>query len=332
MDTSQLVNRAIDDLLDPSVKLSDALLKVKAIATLIGNENLKSLVKFELDGYYGENIQTPEHRRIGVSPRANLITAYGRQQQNNILLPVEYLGIEQYDLLTHRYLHQSLSELEHLVQNGQDTGKFDIPKIIQHEIEKKLYKNNGWHIYSAWQIFSLASVQGAISTIRGKILDILLEIKVEFGDNIPIQSLQQKQIVNQTIDKAMHSINVTNGVVNVSHGEASVQATNTGQGAINAATGSNISQTISSEQSTSLQDLIQQIEQIIADESAFNNQREEMGEEIKRVNVQLKKEEPKKGIIKRSIESLTDLASEAAGVTAGHALFELLKHAHVLAQ
>jgi hypothetical protein len=332
MQAGALVNKAIDDLLEPSVNLKDALLKVKAIAVLIGNEELKLLVKNELEGYDHE-AAVPSYRRFSVMTRANLLTTYGEQSQLDVLIGVEYLENSLCEALMYCTLRQSVSELDNLTRQTEG-GYLQMPvtKSMQRMIQNALYSKSDWHIHSCWRVLSIASVEAVLSTVRSKLLDILLELKVTFGDDLPLQSLQQKQMVNDTVDKTMHSINVTNGTVNISNGNSSVQATNNGQGAINAATGSGISQTISGEQKSSVQDLISQIEKIIADETIFNNQREEMEEELKRVDVQLKREEPKKGIIKRSFESLKDLAADAAGTTAGHAVFELIKQGLELSQ
>lgn len=332
MQAGTIVNKAIDDLLDPEVKLNNALLKVKVIAALIGNEELKQLVKNELEGY-SDGTPVPDYRRHHVMTRANLLTPHGEQSQRNVLVAIEYLEDSLRDSLMYCNLRQSVSELSHLIGQGEgDELHMPITKSMQRLIQNALYSRSDWHINSSWRVLSVSTVEGILSTVKSKLLDILLELKVAFGDDLPLQSLQQKQEANDTVNRAMQSIHVTNGTVNVSNGDSSVQATNTGQGAINAAAGTNISQSISGEQSTSLQELIKQLEQLIAEESAFDSQREEMSDELKRVDVQLKRDEPKKSIVKRSFESLKDLAADAVGTTAGHAVFELIKQGLLLAQ
>ncbi len=334
MTGSELITAAIEEVLNPTAKLSDVLLKLKAIAYLTENSDLRTWVENELNGYYGSEI-VPEYRKVGAIVKGNLTTRMGNAWQNNQTLLTEYMGLEFHDHITHRFLNHSVAELELLADSTGKQGELQvvIPHAIHRDITKTVYQANGWYIHSAWQLFSPNSLQGVLSSIKSKILDILMPIKVAFGDNIPLQSLQQKQSVNEKLNQALHSINVANGgIVNVATGDASVQATNAGQGSINAAAGTNITQSISGEQSTSLQELIRQIKNVVDSEPTFDDQREDMQEELKRVDVQLKREEPKKSIIKRSFESLKDLAAGTAGTAAGHAVFEMIKQGMDLTQ
>lgn len=131
---------------------------------------------------------------------------------------------------------------------------------------------------------------------------------------------------NSSASKAHHTIAVSpGGIVNVSHGNNSVQAANTGAGAqLNVASGKTVSQNISVSSSASLNELLQQLAQFIVSDEAFAANRQEMQQQLETVKVQLQKSEPKKGIIKRAFESLTELAADGAGVMAGHAIFEVL--------
>ncbi len=331
MNASSLVTKAIDDLLNPAVKLGDALLKLKAVAFTIGNDKLKEFVKHEIEGYTASGLDIPHYRRVGAKLKGNLVTGYGHQQ-NNLNIPVEYLKDDEDELYSHRPLPQGVTELEHLVKKGKNLF-IDIPAPLIRDIQKQLYSKSPWKIHSAWQELTAPSVEGVLNAIRNKALEVVLEIKSQYGDDLQLDSLKTKQEVNELVNKSLQYFTVENGgVLNFASGDSSLQATNTGQGAINASTGTGAIQSISGEQSNSLSGLVEQIKHLLSEESAFDEHLEEMDEELKRVEVQLKREEPKKSIIKRSFESLKELAADAAGITAGHAVFELIKQGMLLAQ
>lgn len=50
---SQWIDKIIEDLVNPSIKLCDTLLKVQVLAFKIENARLKSWVNLELNGYVG---------------------------------------------------------------------------------------------------------------------------------------------------------------------------------------------------------------------------------------------------------------------------------------
>jgi|GEM_PF-4436661 len=118
---------------------------------------------------------------------------------------------------------------------------------------------------------------------------------------------------------------------NVATGANAVQSVNTGHGAqINNASGSNITQSTSGGQATSLQELVEQLKQALAAEPQLDAYREEIDHELQRIETQLKRPEPKRGILARSFEALRDLAKDGIGSVGGHAVFELLQQVPAL--
>ena len=171
MTGSELITAAIEEVLNPAAKLSDVLLKLQAISYLTDNNDLKSWVENELNGYYNSDVAVPDYRRIGTAVRGNLTTLMGNGWQNNQPIMTEYMGSEMHELLTHRYLNHSVSELEHLVGNSGKNGQLtiDIPHAIHRDITKTIYKANGWYIHSAWQLLSTTSIQGVLYSSRREV-------------------------------------------------------------------------------------------------------------------------------------------------------------------
>lgn len=328
MNAPDLISTALDELLTPSTKLSNILLRVKAIGHFIGNAELKAWASLELNGYHGSGTAIPLYRHIGVSPRVNLVkqTFSHVIQQSNQAMVVEYMDAEMQNALTHRYIGQSVSELEHLAEQGGNP-RIDIPQPIYAMVSKKTYERSDWNIQSAWHVVPINHLTALLAVIRSKLLDLLLELD-QLDKDISLQTLQGKQAATETVSKALNStVNIHGGNVNFSQGDGAVQAANSGDAAQLNTAGNNATQSITLTQVASLRELLEQLKPVIAQEPAFEEHREEMEQEVQRIEVQLQKPEPKKGIIKRAFESLQELAVKGAGVATGHAVYELLKQA-----
>jgi hypothetical protein len=330
MDASALISTALDELLTPAAKLSDILLKVKAIGYFIGNQELKQWADVELTGYSGSSLPTPSYRKIGVVPEANLIHEYYSQTggwQPNKKIPLEFLDNDVKEALEYVTIKQGVAEVERLADNDINP-RINIATVMQNYITNKLYRKNGWLIHSAWQLIPVNHLSALLAKIRAKLVDLLLELD-QLSKDVSLQSLQGRQAANDSVSKALHSISAgANSVINISHGDKSVQATNTGnQAQLNIASGETISQNIGASSAASLDELLKQLAHLIITDEAFTANRQEMEHQLETVKVQLQKPEPKKGIIKRAFESLTELAADGAGVMAGHAIFEVLHKA-----
>jgi hypothetical protein len=330
MDTSKLISSAIEGILTPTTKLSDILLKVRTISHFLKNEELKEWTANELNGYLNQGVAIPEYRRIRVAPRVNLIHEYfsvNKGYQPNMEMVTEMMSEEEQLALNYRLISNGVSEVEHMAD--AETGMMPIPWNLYIRVSRRVYEPTGWHIHKAWQIIPSAQLHGILSTIRTKLLDTLLQLDA-LGDNIFIPSLQNQPQVQKKIEQALHSITAPNGVVNINYAENNQQTTSTGNAAqLNIAQGDNTTQSINGSEVSSLKELVTQIKEAFAAESIFDNQREEISGELERIEVQLKKSEPKKGVVKSSIESLQDLAKESVGSVGAHVIFELLHQAYL---
>lgn len=123
-----------------------------------------------------------------------------------------------------------------------------------------------------------------------------------------------------------HIFNFSGGSTNtVATGASAMQTTNTGQGAqLNVSSGNSVTQTIQGTQVQHLLDLVQQLRQVLSTET-FAAQREDMDDQLKVVEAQLHRTEPKKGILVRSFDALKELTKESVGSIGGHAAFEIFK-------
>jgi hypothetical protein len=135
-----------------------------------------------------------------------------------------------------------------------------------------------------------------------------------------LEGEQEKLPVQQSFHFAQGSTN------SIATGTGSVQVNNTGRNAqVNVASGGAMQQATNGVPLQALGELLHQLRQVLAAEPKLEAQQEEIADELHRIDVQLRKPEPKKSILARSFEALQELAKDGLGTTAGHAAFELLQ-------
>jgi len=142
---------------------------------------------------------------------------------------------------------------------------------------------------------------------------------------------QEIDILSQPDTSApfLNQFNFSSGSTShVATGPNAVQASNTGAGAqLNVASGQSVTQTITGAQVSSLKELTEQLKKALGTEPKLDSQREDIEDELSRIDVQLRKPKPKTSILARSFEALQDLAKDGLGSVGGHAVFELLLRA-----
>jgi hypothetical protein len=224
MNAPEIISAAIDAVLQPTTRLVDVLLKVKALAYLLKEEQLKEWVALEIGGYEGAGKLVPAYRKVGVVPRVHLIHRFTGQQLTNQPMAVDYLDEDLQTALSRQYIGNGVAEIEHMASQPKD-GTIDLPHPIIELVARKAYHAD-WHIHQGWQILPTHQVVGVLTNIRSKIIELLFELQ-DLGDTITLAALQPQ--VHETVAKVLPPIRVAKGgVLNIAHGANAVQATNTG--------------------------------------------------------------------------------------------------------
>lgn len=305
---SDWIDKVIEDLVDPTAKLSDTLLKVQVLAFKIENTQLKDWVNLELNGYVGK--VPPDYRKIPTAVQGNLIQNAGFQgvwTKNNVSLPVEYLDSKYWDVLMTIKMDSSVSELEKMVA---DEGSFqvNIPHAMAQEFTKIM---KPWHVDSAWQKISNNSIEGILSTIKSTLLNFLLELNKEFGDNDNLSIMKKKDEVESIFDKTIGTIKSEN--VNISIGNKSSQAVNYGENAsVNVGAGDSINQTINSDIKTDVKEFIELLRENIDKLNLDSEEKEDIINEITRVDTQIIRESPKMTIINGALSTINGILTGIA--------------------
>jgi len=292
--TIDWINTIINELVDPSKKLKDTLLKVQLLAFKIKNNKLKEWAEKELKGYKPEDV--PTYRIVTTSVIGNLIQDRGfgnYVQRNNHPLPIESLEKKYYDILKSISMNSSVSELEHMIDSGKNYKK-DIPFFVNNEITKVL--TNDWHVDSAWQYFSLNSIEGIVSSIKSNLLTFLMELAEEIGENDNLNIKEDKKKIDNLFDKTIGNISASN--VNILFGNENIQTTNSGDDSnLNIVKGEKINQTIKIEVKEELSKFISNLTTQLNNLSLKDDNKKNILNEISKINTQLKQDKPKVPII-----------------------------------
>lgn len=307
---SQWIDKIIEDLVNPSIKLCDTLLKVQVLAFKIENTRLKSWVNLELNGYVGKEM--PDYRKIKTTVEGNLIQNAGFQgvwTRKNVSLPVEYLDSEYWEVLTSVKIDSKVSELEKMLADNGSSYQVNIPHALAQELSKI---TKPWHVDSAWQKISNNSIEGILSTIKSTLLNFLLELNKEFGDNDNLSIMKKKEEVESIFNKTFGTIKSDN--VNISIGDKTAQVVNYGDKArLNVGVGDNVTQTINSEQKREIREFVELLEDNLDNLSLDGNEREDIKNELARVETQIKRDYPKLNIINAALSTINGILT---GITA----------------
>ncbi len=115
--------------------------------------------------------------------------------------------------------------------------------------------------------------------------------------------------------------------VNLVQGDGAIQTNVSGSNAsVNVARGENNTQANQSGQPLTLAELTEALRQALS-HASFNSCREDIDHELRGIELQLKKPEPKKSMLENSFDYLKELAIKSAGPAAAATVVELVKHA-----
>ncbi len=304
------INSIISELVDPSIKLKDTLLKVQVLAFKLKNQKLKQWVENEINGY-GEN-EIPAYRVIPTTIYGNMLQDMGfagARTRNKVPLPVEYLEKELRDELLVIRMSSSVSELEHMLEKGVEY-QINIPHKVHNEITNIL--ENNWVIETAWKKIANNNIEGILSAIKSNLLTFMLQLVDEIGENENLDITSKKPKIDKIFDQTIGHL--SGETVNITIGSDNIQTVSSGNNAsINAATGSDFSQSISKQDLHELSRFTAELKAIIVDIGLKEDDLEETLVEIRRLETQLQRETPKFPIINSSLKTIYGILLGVAG-------------------
>jgi hypothetical protein len=307
--TIDWINTIIQELVDPTKRLTDTLLKVQVLAFKIKNSKLKIWVESELNGYQS-TAEVPSYRYVPTTVVGNLEQERfgGLLSRKHQRLPVEYLDKDIYESLKEAKIQNSVSELE-LMQKGEGTYQIPIPHTI-FALFNKVFSNE-WVVTSAWREIGHNSIEGILSSVKSKLLTFLLELAEEVGEKDNIEIIESKKI-DTLFDKTFG--NISGETVNIFTGSDNIQSVNTGDKAVlNITKGKKVKQKITNEVQQDLSQYISDLKSQISSLSLEVDDQRDVINELTRIESQLKREKPKVSIINEALNVIKGILISVTG-------------------
>lgn len=199
--------------------LSDIFRKASVLGYRLKNEEFKSWVNFELDGYRAKDVEIPPYRKIAVPSLANY--SNGFRFYENQLIARDVIPSELYELLGFVRLSQSIREIEALVEGmNRDHSKslqMHWPQAAVNLLSAKL--SDDYECSAAWKVISREHLIRVLDSIKNKLLAFTLELaelypeaaQVDFGNPSENPTPEQvTQIFQFTIYGEGHTIQTGN--------------------------------------------------------------------------------------------------------------------------
>ena len=195
----KMIDILIEELAGKNAILTDILVKTKVLAHKLKNEELKSWIDCELKGYPEDPL--PEYRIVDCQIIGTI--SNGFQRAKNYPIPLIGLDAELREKMLTLRLYQSISTLDEFVRNKNE-GKMHmhIPPELYEYLSRDF--DSGFVIEYAKREIDRAHVLQILTTVRTKLLDFLLKLNDELGDNEDISALTEGKS-KQKVASLFHS-------------------------------------------------------------------------------------------------------------------------------
>lgn len=283
----------IDELVDSSKKLSEILFKIQLVSMQLGNDVMKDWVEAEINGYEHSK-DVPEYRYISSYLKCTLIKDYGFQgteRIQNFIFPLDKLDEYIQKFINNRPIFNSISEMECM-----GYGKFllfqypsELIKIIQYQLENNVVVEN-----VSCEI-SFSTIKSLLNKLRLKLLTFFMELK---DSNIDLKNYSMKndnEKVKDILAKNFGDLHANN--VSISIGDKNNQNSNFGEGIQN-------NNFYKKENDYEIVNLLNEIKKCIDKLNLSIEDKEDLTNELQRVDKQLNRENPKVDIINTGLETI----------------------------
>lgn len=310
-----LIDRIIEDLVSQDSNLENVLLMTQVLAFKLKNEKLKTWINNELNGYDNQD-EIPQFRIVATQVKGDLFQGLGfggYQQLPNTVLPIEYLDDGEHNFLREHKFGARISQLQELSKSKDGLIAY-LPYSFLVLMTRKM---SPWEVIKAWKVIPPSALTGILSTIKSSLINFLLELKEELGDeNIP--PMDKKKEIDKIIDRNIGQIKAEN--VNISIGDKNIQSSSSGnENRLQLSLGDNIKQQIGE---IGINDLLKFIIENIGESGLDDLGKEDILEEVKRAERQLAKPNASITIVNQSLKVIYDVL---VGVT-GNAFTDKVLH------
>lgn len=306
-----MIKTIIKELTNEDQSLLGPLLKTKVLASKLKNSNLLNWVNKEINGYNQDEV-LPQYRIGKCNTKCTLIKE-GYIPQYNIPVPVTlFVDDIARKFFTEFEFRESVKTLESYVQNPKQDSigkKFSID--FWRDTTSLLNKSGfGGEIRDIEKFTHLSTVTQSLTEIRGKFLDLMLELDDE---NIELVN-DNLEFNPSTIKKLTQIINVymgnNNDIKNITDSEGAIIGNYNSQNIIK---GDNNS--LSPENNgvkEEIDNIISKLNESIEKIKISSENQEDIRIEINRINFELQQPRPKTGILKQSFNIILSFLTSIA--------------------
>ncbi len=173
----KIIDELIEEISNGSSKLTDILIKTMVLAFKLKNEELKSWIDNELNGYSTDEL--PEYRKLKCQVIGSM--SNGFQRASNYPIPLTGIDRNIADGLTSVSIYQSISTLDQFIHDNQGSKMGNhVPAEVCNYISKSL--GNGYIIEHARQQLDKVQITQVLTAIKTKLLDFLLNLNEEIDE------------------------------------------------------------------------------------------------------------------------------------------------------
>lgn len=203
----QIIDELINKISEGKISLTDILIQTKVLAFQLKNDELKTWINNELNGY--EDVDTlPSYRTLSCEITGTISNGYRRATN----YPIPLLGIDEdlKEIIKTINLYQSISAIDSLVKEGKNSKmsinvSADFYQYLSQDFD------NGYQIEYARKEISSSQIVQVLTSVKSKLLDFLLELNEAFGEE-SIKNLsegKEKDEVSSLFKSAVFGNNTT---------------------------------------------------------------------------------------------------------------------------
>lgn len=282
----ELAETVLSDLMN-NRPVSDALLKMKILASVRNDYELLSWVTKELNGYAEET--PPKYRILNSGVKIKVFVPF--RGEFWIEFHAEMVEDERVrERLVHIPFHQSIGEIESLCNASDDEGTINMHvPVFAYSFMSKFINGD---IQDAYQYSTKAAVTQIVISVKAILIDFLLKVNNEEDIDFNTFIKTIPQMSNVTINAGV--VNTGNGIVNA-------------QGSTNVVGDNNC---VNSSDKAELLRILSEIDKIAAS-FAPNSEYEDVSKDMR---MELQKDAPAKNFLKRCFQAIPSILT---GVSTG---------------
>ncbi|EQC1054356.1 AbiTii domain-containing protein [Providencia rettgeri] len=205
------------DAIDENVSISSLLRKCLFLASKTGSEQFKKWVLAELNGYASDD-KIPKYRVISCQSKGDFSRPGGILQ--NLVIDIEQLGEDFYDLYGEFDVAISVASIESLVLSAKNDGGMLIQRpwdpAMTKLVSSMIYEN--MNCIRAWSESPAPLFVGILDQVKTTVLNFALDLEDKLPNIEDIKlSKQDEKIVTQTFNNNIYgNANVANASENFS--------------------------------------------------------------------------------------------------------------------